>query len=1002
MLPRFLAVVLLLIGWCGGTAFAQTSTLKIAKARQDRILVKFKPGAAPAGDERPHGRVFRRFEALGIEVIQLDGTAPADQVLTEYRADARVVYAQPDYIRSKQMEPNDPGTPDGDSWHLANDGRDLGKLHADIAAPAAWDVRHDAEDVVVAVLDTGIRYTHEDLAANMWRNPGEANGQEGVDDDGDGIIDDIYGANLVDNTGVPMDDEGHGTFIAGLIGAVGNNSKGVTGVCWKVKLMAVKVLDANGSGSDSDIIAGLEYARQHGAKIINASLGRGGDVNLAMEDAIIALGKSGVILVAAAGNSSFNNDFDLKVSQYPASSPHPNVVTVAATTRNDLLAVFSNYGWRSVDLGAPGVDVPSTSAESDTSYDVESGTSISAPLVTGALALMTAHLPDLTPLQRIARMLDAVDPVPALSGKCASGGRLNVRRALDGGSVAPVNDRFARALPLGSDIYFAGTSVCRGASTEPEAGEYTTSRRSSDPARRSLWWTWTAPYTGRVIIEAARNREPYVEDRSIVVVYQGTSLSNLRLTGGNADSGTLYPVRESAIFDAVYGQTYYICAESATRDNPIGFSGRYDLAPNGYGEYTVLSIDSYGPGSVTPAKLLGESIQRRGEKITLRAVPAPGYILYGWVNPAAQDPDERILSREPVYSFTLPDTGVTAVQAVFSFNPFRDLKGHYNGLITPESGASGAGFLSMDLGVSGAFTGSLRIGNSTYRLKGTLRSDREFTSTIKRLGSLPLTLTFKLDYERRITGSVTGDGSGTYTLLAEAGGFSIRDNPTISAGRYTVLLPTGDATAGQPAGAGYGLLMISPAGNIRFSGVLGDGQKASQGATLYRTGHWPFFATPYKSGGAIAGTVAFDEDAPESDLTGTLTWNKVQKTTDKVYPEGFQNVRVELTGSRYDTPVPGERIIPVGSETNNAFVSIDGEGFVDRTFFVTVDASNSVTASGNFDMAIFPIYGEFAARFVENNRPFLLHGMVSRKAGRGMGYMISGKESARVTFEPTN
>src|SRR5207249_2596970 len=243
---------------------------------------------------------------------------------------------------------------------------------ADIHAQDAWDVQNTASNIIVAVIDTGVRYTHEDLADNMWVNPGETGGN-GVDDDGDGYVDDVHGINAINNTGDPNDDHGHGSHVSGTIGAVGNNSVGSVGVCWKVQIMACKFIDATGNGVVSDCIKCIDFARSKGAKVINASFGTTTFASAALRDAIESARQAGVIFVAACGNSSESNEVN---PVYPASYDLDNIISVAATTRSDDLASFSNYGATTVDLGAPGVGIYSCWNGSDSDYRHFDGTSM--------------------------------------------------------------------------------------------------------------------------------------------------------------------------------------------------------------------------------------------------------------------------------------------------------------------------------------------------------------------------------------------------------------------------------------------------------------------------------------------------------------------------------------------------------------------------------------------------------------------------------------------------
>jgi subtilisin family serine protease len=355
------------------------------------------------------------------------------------REQPEVLYAEPDYrIQLDPVEselsgeiagsegpgkfPVDPGF--GLLWGLNNTGQEGGTPDADIDAPEAWLLQTGAPEVVVAVIDTGVDYDHEDLADNMWVNLGEIP-ENGLDDDGNGYVDDIHGWDWVNNDRDPDDDHDHGSHCAGTIAGVGDNGIGVSGVAWNTQIMALKFLDGNGSGYLSDAIYAIDYAAANGARITSNSWG-GGGYSQAMADSIEAAGEAGVLFVAAAGNSSSNNDTS---PTYPCSYELPIIVSVAATTRFDERAYFSNYGATSVDLAAPGAEIFSTKKQG--TYGYFSGTSMATPHVTGAAAMILGKNPLLTPAQVKAILLDSVDPIPALDGRTLTGGRLNLRRALD-------------------------------------------------------------------------------------------------------------------------------------------------------------------------------------------------------------------------------------------------------------------------------------------------------------------------------------------------------------------------------------------------------------------------------------------------------------------------------------------------------------------------------------------------------------------------------------------
>jgi len=414
---------------------------------EGQILVKPKAGATEkvkAAHKQFGGEVVETFKNLGdIQVVRIPKGKTVAEAVAHYKKLADVEFAEPDYIVSINLTPNDPKFTDGTLWGMHNTGQSGGTADADIDAPEAWNTRTDASSTIVAVIDTGVRYTHEDLAGNMWKNPGEtgldANGNDkatnGIDDDGNGLVDDVYGAKYVgvQISGDPNDDNGHGSHVSGTIGGFGNNGKGVVGVCWRVKIMALKFLNSAGSGSSSDAIKCINYAIAKGAHVLSNSWG-GGGYSTSLYNAINSARNAGIIFVAAAGNNGANND---ATPFYPASYNLDNIISVAATDRNDALASFSNYGATSVDIGAPGVSIYSTVRTSDTAYATYSGTSMACPHVAGAVALVKAEFPTLTYSQLRSRILTNVDVIASLTGKCVSNGRLNLHKALTAGTTPP-------------------------------------------------------------------------------------------------------------------------------------------------------------------------------------------------------------------------------------------------------------------------------------------------------------------------------------------------------------------------------------------------------------------------------------------------------------------------------------------------------------------------------------------------------------------------------------
>lgn len=406
-------------------------------ARTDRLLIKPKRNAAVrTTDVLGGGTVQRTFQTFGgLQVVRLPAGVSVDAAIRLLKANNQVEYAEPDYyVKLQGTEPNDFRYYTGELWGLHNTGYLGGTPGADIKAPEAWDIRTGAPNIIVALVDSGVRQTHEDLAPNLWRNPGEIPGN-GIDDDGNGVIDDVHGFNAYLDNGEPEDDLGHGTHVAGTIGGVGNNSVGVVGVAWRVQLMPTKFTDPQGNGSISDAIACIDYARKHGAHVINASWGAPDLFNsTALRDAIAAARDAGIIFVTVAGNNQGDND---AVPYYPGAFDLDNIVVATATDRNDQLAFFANYGKDSVDLGAPGYNIFSTWFGSDTDYQYYNGGSMAVAHVSGAAALVRAQFPGENYRSVIKRILDGTDPLPTLQGKTATGGRLNLFKALGGAVPLP-------------------------------------------------------------------------------------------------------------------------------------------------------------------------------------------------------------------------------------------------------------------------------------------------------------------------------------------------------------------------------------------------------------------------------------------------------------------------------------------------------------------------------------------------------------------------------------
>ena len=501
----------------------------------DHVMVGVKPGVDVAEAKRQielQGYQIRAEEQGSYLLVALpdyeDAEAQARHMATIQQLDG-IDYAEPDWLVYPSVLPNDPAVAAGNLWGLNNPGSVAGTTgDADIDAPEAWSVRAEAPSVVVAVTDTGIRYTHEDLAANMWTN---GNGHHG------------YDAYDLDND--PMDTDGHGTHTAGTIGAVGNNGLGTTGVVWNVDLMALRFIGLYG-GATSDAIAVINYARVNGADVISASWG-GSGYSRSLENAIWECHREEIPFVAAAGNLNMNND---AVSHYPSSFRVPNVVSVAATDANDYLASFSNYGRLSVDLAAPGDNIWSCGIASDSDYRYLSGTSMAAPHVAGAMALGKAHFPGESCEDLITRLYRSVDKPIALNNRVSSSGRLNLYKFLVASDPMPPHNHFDTALWFWTRYWHWSGSNARMTMEDDEV------ILNSGLGTRSMWFFWTAPADGLARIKA----EAELGDL-ILEVYKGNTRTGRQLIWDNHNERFLRITE--FYFNAKKGQTYSFCLDSA-------------------------------------------------------------------------------------------------------------------------------------------------------------------------------------------------------------------------------------------------------------------------------------------------------------------------------------------------------------------------------------------------------------------------------------------------------
>lgn len=466
--------------------FTLLGTLAAAAASYEPgdILIKFKPGTINAVDSGQLESLGDNWVHVKVSTNQIDSRFNEKSLFAQIRENPNVEYVQPNYklrliedytqndpkiLKALKAQGNDEKnfgpykrkpeipaafiTPEIGADPLLSMQWGLDAIHA----PEAWQTERGNKKVVVAVIDTGVDYTHEDLAANIWHNPGEIAGN-GKDDDGNGFVDDVIGWDFVDNDNRPYDvsygplgiifggNPGHGTHCAGTIGALGDNSKGISGISPNVSIMPVRFLSKRGQGTTADAVKAINYAVHNGANILSNSWGSEGedpkDNNQALKDAIQNAMDKNVLFIAAAGNGhsgiGYDNDTDGKPAT-PASYPIGNIISVAALAKDGSLASFSNWGKKTVHVGAPGVSIMSTMVGNRYSASVIkvgsftipwAGTSMAAPYVSGAAALVWSAHPEYKWSDVKNKLLSTVDKLPSLDGKTVSGGKINLAAAI--------------------------------------------------------------------------------------------------------------------------------------------------------------------------------------------------------------------------------------------------------------------------------------------------------------------------------------------------------------------------------------------------------------------------------------------------------------------------------------------------------------------------------------------------------------------------------------------
>lgn len=428
-----------------------TSTSQRSAARSNalnyepnEVLIKFKSGVSDEKQaeilDRIGGKVKEKIltklmekfgDNEGITLVQMPMNAL--DAITRLNGLNEIEYAEPNFIYTHDAVSNDTYFTNGSLWGMYGATTSPANQFGSHAATAWANGKTGSNTVYIGIIDEGYMYTHEDLAANAGVNPGEVSGN-GVDDDGNGLVDDVYGWDFDGNNNTVFDGAGddHGTHVAGTIGGVGGNGKGVAGVCWNVKLLNAKFLGSRG-GTTANAIKAVDYFTdlkiRSGLNIVatNNSWG-GGGFSQALQDAIQRANNAGILFIAAAGNASSNND---ATANYPSNYNVANVIAVASITNTGGLSSFSNYGATQVDLGAPGSGIYSSVPVSSkgkilSGYASYNGTSMATPHVTGAAALYASINAGASAATIKSALLSSTIATPSLSGKCVTGGRLNV------------------------------------------------------------------------------------------------------------------------------------------------------------------------------------------------------------------------------------------------------------------------------------------------------------------------------------------------------------------------------------------------------------------------------------------------------------------------------------------------------------------------------------------------------------------------------------------------
>jgi hypothetical protein len=775
------AWLLVLTAFIGTPSVAATGRARFVPGQ---ILVKPKAGCTEAEFTAKLGargaQQRRAIHRSNVRVVNLHDD-DVEAALDELRRDPRIEFAERDFLAEAAMVPNDPYVLAGNEWHLAK-----------ISAPAAWDITPGRSNVIVAVLDSGVNAAHPDLAGQI------VPGYDFVWDDADAA-----------------DDYGHGTAVAGVVAAAGNNGLGVAGVAFGCRVMPVKVMDASGFAAYSTLAQGIRYAVDNGARVINISIA-GTATSATLQDAINYARSNNVVVVAAAGNNGNNTPL------YPAACEY--VVAVSATGADDALAAFSNFGSH-IALAAPGESIWTTTRDLITGYSAWRGTSLASPIVASAAALVSSANSTLTATQVVAILVESSDDLGAAGFDESFGfGRVNLARAVATATglsvdppvtnppppVPPSPPTVAITAPTASAQIYLGSSLSvsvNASSTNALSGVTLLANGGVVASFVTPPFTvnWTPPGTG-----------------TFTLVATATDAAGL-------------------------------CATSA----PVTVS--VTTPPPPAPQTAVLSLQISGNGTVKP-NLNGTNLTV-GKVYTVTATPGAGQIFAGW---------SGVDSRSIKLSFAM-QPGLALV-ANFVPNPFLNSKGAYNGLIwnTNSVAPESSGSFTLNLTTSGAFSGKLSLAGGRYSTRGQLDATGRATVTISRgLYLTPLAVTFQLDLaggSQAVWGTVSGGGWSS-VLSGDRYIYNARLNPAPQVGQMTFALMT--AENNKVSATATGAIGLSGKASIR--GALSDGRKLAVSGCLAKQGDYPFYYSLNRGTEVVIGWLNFPGGAAPAP-SGTVAW----------------------------------------------------------------------------------------------------------------------------------